>query len=87
MVAFSRFVLADALGRGELASWIDADAIASAFVTMVDGFVVRAVETGSLTSDDARREAYALLELLIGAPVQMPAAVEKLRHAIGAVTP
>src|ERR1035437_4077730 len=84
MVAFSRFVLADALGRGELATWIDADALASAFVTLIDGFAVRAIETGSLTAEDARREAYAFLELLVGAPAQLPPAVEKLRSAVTA---
>jgi hypothetical protein len=84
MVAFSRLVLQEALVRGELPSWIDADAIASAFVTLIDGFVVRAVEAGSLSVDDARREAYALLELLLAAPHEMPAPVEGLRSRAGA---
>lgn len=79
MVAFSRLVLQEALVRGELPGWIDADSIASAFVTLLDGFVVRAVEAGSLSTEDARREAYALLELLLAAPREMPAAVAGLR--------
>lgn len=84
MVAFSRLILQEALVRGELPAWIDADAIASAFVTLVDGFVVWAVEAGSLSIDEARREAYALLELLLAAPREMPAAVERLRSGAAA---
>jgi TetR/AcrR family transcriptional regulator, transcriptional repressor of aconitase len=83
MVAFSRLVLAEALVRGELPGWIDADGIASAFVTLIDGFAVRAVETGSMPPEDARREAYALLELLVGAPPETPAAVARLRAENG----
>ncbi len=79
MVAFSRLVLHEALVRGELPAWIDADRIGSAFVTLMDGFVVRAIEGADLSTDDARREAYSLLELLLAAPREAPEAVEKLR--------
>jgi AcrR family transcriptional regulator len=79
MVAFSRFVLQEALVRGELPAWIDADGIATAFVTLIDGFVVRALEEGTVSEEDARREAYALLELLVGAPTAIPSAVADLR--------
>jgi AcrR family transcriptional regulator len=79
MVAFSRLVLQEALVRGELPAWIDADRIASAFVTLIDGFVVRAIEAGDLSTEDARREAYSLLELLLAAPSVAPEAVAKLR--------
>jgi AcrR family transcriptional regulator len=79
MVAFSRFVLQEGLVRGELPDWIDADAIASAFVTLMDGFVVRALEAGSLSVDEVRKEAYSLLELLLAAPSEIPSAVEGLR--------
>jgi len=79
MVAFSRFVLQEALVRGELPAWIDADAIASAFVTLMDGFLVRALEAGSLSVDEVRKEAYSLLELLLAAPSEVPSAVEGLR--------
>jgi AcrR family transcriptional regulator len=79
MVAFSRLVLQEALVRGELPRWIDADSIASAFVTLIDGFVVRSVEAGALSVEDARREAYSLLELLVGAPAAIPPAVEGMR--------
>jgi AcrR family transcriptional regulator len=86
MVAFSRFVLQEALVRGELPGWIDADSIASAFVTLVDGFVVRAMEVGSISIEEARREAYALLELLIGAPAEVPEAVAHFRAQASART-
>jgi hypothetical protein len=76
-------VLQEALVRGELAAWIDADAIASAFVTLIDGFAVRVLEAGALSVEDARREAYSLLELLVGAPATIPAAVEGLRARAG----
>ena len=86
MVAFSRLVLQEAVVRGELPEWIDADAIASAFVTLIDGFVVQALEAGSLSAEDARREAYSLLELLIGAPRELPAAVAEMRGRVAART-
>jgi AcrR family transcriptional regulator len=79
MVAFSRLVLQEALVRGELPPWIDADRIASAFITLMDGFLVRAIEAGDLSTDGARREAYSLLELLVAAPAVAPEAVQKLR--------
>jgi AcrR family transcriptional regulator len=86
MVAFSRLVLQEALVRGELPGWIDADAIASAFVTLIDGFMIRAIEAGNLSVEDARDEAYSLLELLLAAPPAMPAAVEGLRRQASART-
>ena len=84
MVAFSRLVLAESLVRGELPTWIDADGIASAFVTLIDGFVVRATEAGSISQAEARREAYSLLELLLAAPAKLPPAVEGLRSRTAA---
>jgi AcrR family transcriptional regulator len=86
MVAFSRLVLQEAVVRGELPGWIEADSVASAFVTLIDGFVVQALEAGSLSAEDARREAYALLELLVGAPRDLPPAVAGLRDKVGART-
>jgi hypothetical protein len=79
MVAFSRLVLQEALVRGELPAWIDADRIASAFVTLIDGFVVRTIEAADLSTEEARREAYSLLELLLAAPSAAPEAVARLR--------
>lgn len=85
MVAFSRLVLQEALVRGELPAWIDADRLGSVFITLMDGFVVRAIEEDDLTADAARLEAYSLLELLLAAPPVPPEAVVKLRT--GAVSP
>jgi hypothetical protein len=53
--------------------------IASAFVTLMDGFLVRALEAGSLSVEEVRKEAYSLLELLLAAPSEVPSAVEGLR--------
>jgi hypothetical protein len=52
-------------------------------MTLIDGFVVRILEAGALSVEEARREAYSLLELLIGAPAAIPAAVEGLRARAG----
>jgi len=86
MVTFSRLVLQEALVRRELPAWIDADAIASAFVTLIDGFAVMAAEAGSISEAEARREAYALLELLLAASPTMPPVVEELRAQAGSGT-
>jgi len=79
-------VLQEALVRRELPAWIDADTIASAFVTLIDGFAVMAAEAGSLSEAEARREAYALLELLLAASPTMPPVVEELRAQAGSGT-
>jgi len=79
MVAFARLILQEAVVRGELPGWIDADSIASAWVTLIDGFVIRAAEDGGISADQARKEAYSLLELLVAAPHERPASVDALR--------
>lgn len=83
MTAFAKLVLQEAVVRGELPAWIDADAIASAFVTLLDGFMIRTTEAGGITVEEARREAYALLELLVAVPREPPAAVDALRAGRG----
>jgi AcrR family transcriptional regulator len=83
MVAFSRMLLQEAIVRGELPGWIDGDSIASAFITLMDGFVVRAAHAGGISAEDARREAYALLELLLAASPERPVAVDRLRGRVG----
>jgi AcrR family transcriptional regulator len=79
MVGFSQLVVREAQVRGELPDWIDADTLGSTFVTLIDGFVVRAA-AGGITADVARHEAYAMLELLLGACAEMPTAVARLRE-------
>jgi AcrR family transcriptional regulator len=83
MVEFSRCVLQDAIARGELPDWIDIDGIAAAFVTLIEGFVVVADESGPISPEEARRGGHSLLELLLAAPPKAPAAVERLRAEAG----
>ena len=80
MVGFARSLLEEAVVGGELPAWIDAGAIASAWVTLIDGFSIRAAEDGGISAEDARREAYALLELVLAAPQAMPASVARVRQ-------
>lgn len=79
MVGFARMVLQEAVDGGELPGWIDVDSIASAFLSLIDGFLVRALEMGELSVEEARRDAYSLLELLVAAPHDRPASVDALR--------
>jgi AcrR family transcriptional regulator len=79
MVGFARMILQEAVAGGELPGWIDVDSIASAFLSLIDGFVVRALEMGEVSVDEARRDVYSLLELLVAAPHDRPASVDALR--------
>jgi hypothetical protein len=79
MVGFARMILQEAVAGGELPNWIDVDSIASAFLSLIDGFVVRALEMGEVSLDEARRDVYSLLELLVAAPHDRPASVDALR--------
>jgi len=76
-VTFARRLLDEAAGAGELPAWIDRDALASAFMTLTNGFVL--ANSGAMDPRQARREAYSLLELLLAAPAELPAAVEAIR--------
>jgi AcrR family transcriptional regulator len=77
-VAFARRLLNEAVGAGELPAWIDVDSLAAAFMSLTNGFVVLA-NAGTITEDEARSEAYSILELLVAAPQGPPEAVERLR--------
>lgn len=77
-VAFATRLLKEAIHEGELPSWVDADAIAAAFMSMTNGFVMLA-NSGAITREEARREAYGFLELLIAAPAELPEGVARLR--------
>ena len=77
-VAFARRLIREAVGEGELPSWIDVDGVAAAFMSMTSGFVMLA-NSGTITLDEATREAYAFLELLLAAPETIPSPVEGLR--------
>jgi hypothetical protein len=81
MVAFARLIIQEAVVRQELPAWIDADSLGSAFITLVDGFVLLAAEAGGIAPEQARREAYSLMELLVAAPMELPGRVIQLRDA------
>jgi hypothetical protein len=79
-VVFARRLLDEAAAAGELPAWVDRDAVASAFITLTNGFIVLA-NSGAIGPERARREAYAILELLLAAPAELPAAVTAIRGA------
>ena len=83
MVNFAASILGEAVQAGELPAWIDVASIAGAFISLINGFVVEGGEVG-LTIDEARRQAYAILELLLAAAPKIPAPVEALRVGIPA---
>jgi AcrR family transcriptional regulator len=83
-VAFARRLLDEAAEAGELPLWIDRDALAAAFISLTNGFVVLA-SSGALSAEQARREAYSLLELLLAAPDEIPAGVLAVRAGSAAV--
>jgi AcrR family transcriptional regulator len=80
MLGFARQVLRDAVAREELPAWLNTDGIAGAFTTLVNGFVIMASAAGPVSPEEAKRQAYSLLELLLAAPMAEPAAVRELRR-------
>ncbi len=72
MVTFAQVILAEAVARDELPRWIDVDGVANAFVTLIDGLILRGSETGRVEPEEARREVAALLQLLLAAPRRLP---------------
>ncbi len=79
MHGFARQVLREAVAAQELPAWIDADGIAGAFISMINGFTIMSSSAGPELPEEARRSAYALLELLLAAPAEEPDAVGRLR--------
>jgi AcrR family transcriptional regulator len=77
-VAFAKRLLDEAADAGELPAWVDRDALAAAFISLTNGFVVLG-NSGALSAEQARREAYSLLELLLAAPAEIPAGVLAVR--------
>ena len=80
-VAFSRRLLGEAVAAGELPDWIDVEALSGAFIALTNGFVVLA-NSGAIDREEARREAYSILELLLAATPTAPDAVAGLRSAV-----
>jgi len=86
-LSFARRLLGDAVAAGELPVWIDVDSVAAAFMTLTSGFLVLA-NSGTISEEEARREAYSILELLLAAPAgQAPQAVERLRSQTRSAAP
>jgi AcrR family transcriptional regulator len=83
-VAFAKRLLDEAAVGGELPAWVDREAIAAAFISLTNGFVVLG-NSGALSAEQARREAYSLLELLLAAPEEIPAGVLAVRAGSAAV--
>ena len=78
MVAFARRLLDEAIATGELPAWIDAEGVAAAFVTMLEGFAIMAAEVDLIPPEEAHRQTHAFLELLLAAPAQRPATLAAL---------
>lgn len=85
-VEFARRLLSQAVEAGELPAWVNVDGVAAAFMTLTSGFVVLA-NSGGITREEARQEAYAFLELLVAAPAEIPDGVDRLRVARQAPVP
>jgi AcrR family transcriptional regulator len=81
MIEFARRLLDDAVADGSLPAWVDTQGVAGAFITMLDGLQAMSVGPVSVSPDEARRQAYALLDLLLAAPPQEPTPVAQLRAA------
>jgi AcrR family transcriptional regulator len=68
LVTLSRMLIADGIGRGELPSWMDVDATASAATALLDGLMLQRIEEGAtFRRDEAERRARAFLELALAA--------------------
>jgi len=80
---FAKRLLGDAVAAGELPEWLDVDGIAAGFIALTNGFVVLA-NYRAIDVDEARREAYAFMELLIAAPQTAPSAITRLRADVAA---
>jgi AcrR family transcriptional regulator len=64
--AVAQMLLREGVINGDLAPWLDVEAIALGFSAMLDGLLVQRIEdAGSWRREDAERRAFALLELLL----------------------
>jgi AcrR family transcriptional regulator len=68
LVMAGEFLLQEGIARGELPRWIDAAALARAYVTLLDGMLlVRAEQGSAFRRDVAEREAREILALVLAA--------------------
>jgi AcrR family transcriptional regulator len=63
--ALARAIIDDAVSRGELASDLDADGLALAITSLLDGLFLQRAERGhDFSVDDARRQAHAVIDAI-----------------------
>jgi AcrR family transcriptional regulator len=68
-----RMLLEEGIARGEVAAWVDPDALARATMALLDGLVLQRIEAGpGYRRDDLEQRARAILELLL-ASASVPA--------------
>ena len=68
LVMAGTFLLEEGIARGELPRWMDAGAVARAYIALLDGMLlVRAEQGSSFRRVDAEREAREILALVLGA--------------------
>jgi AcrR family transcriptional regulator len=66
LVTAGRMLLEEGIARGELAAWIDPDALARATMGLLDGLVLQRIEAGrGYRRDELEERARAILELLL----------------------
>jgi AcrR family transcriptional regulator len=70
IVAAGELLIRDGVARGELPAWIDAHALAAAYVTFLDGLLLWRIEVGdAYRRGEAERRALALLAPLLASAV------------------
>ena len=68
LVMAGTFLLEEGIARGELPRWMDAAAVARAYITLLDGtLLVRAEQGQAFRRADVEREAREILSLILGA--------------------
>ncbi|MBM4407278.1 MAG: TetR/AcrR family transcriptional regulator [Chloroflexi bacterium] len=68
LVTVGQMLLREGMARGEIPAWIDAEAVATAYMAMLDGLILMRVEEGAgYRRADAERRALAILELVLAA--------------------
>ena len=77
LVTVGQMLLREGMARGEVPAWMDPEAVATAYMAMLDGLILLRVEEGaSYRRADAERRALAMLQLVLAAAgVEAPPAV------------
>jgi hypothetical protein len=80
LVTVAQMLLREGIARGEIPAWIDTEALATAYMAMMDGLILLRVEEGAgFRRADAERRAFSMLQLVLAAaaiaePPAIPAA-------------